>query len=234
MKDSGCNPAGNELCTRQTVLTKDAGTAKTRESQENLLKNLMKERTEPRCAVFADKKEAAVLVPLLETKEGYDLVFEVRSDGIAQGGEICFPGGSLEAGETPEEGACRECSEELLLSRKQIRTAVPLHCIMGPGGRKVTSVLGILEGYEGTFSREEVAGVFRVPLSFFLTHPPKVYEGTMEVSLPADFPYGKIPGGRNYPFASMPRSFLFYETKGGVIWGMTATLLSLFVQDLTC
>ena len=31
--------------------------------------------------------------------------------------------------------------------------------------------------------------------------------------------------GSNYPWHSIPRRFYFYETGGGVIWGITAQLL---------
>ena len=47
----------------------------------------------------------------------------------------------------------------------------------------------------------------------------------MVVSTPEDFPYELLPGGRNYPWHHIPRKFYFYETDGGVIWGITAQLL---------
>ena len=49
------------------------------------------------------QRNAAILLPLV-TVDGRDaLLFEVRSKRLEmQPGEICFPGGRIESGETPE------------------------------------------------------------------------------------------------------------------------------------
>ena len=48
----------------------------------------------------------AVLCPLVERPDGLHLLFEVRSAALhRQPGEVCFPGGRMEAGETPEQCA---------------------------------------------------------------------------------------------------------------------------------
>ena len=55
----------------------------------------------------------AVLCPLVERPDGLHLLFEVRSAALhRQPGEVCFPGGRMEAGETPEQCALRETEEE--------------------------------------------------------------------------------------------------------------------------
>ena len=89
----------------------------------------------------------------------------------------------------------------------------------------LSSCLGILHGYTGTFSRREVERVFTVPLSWFAAHAPRICDGAMAVELAEDFPYELIPGGREYPWHRIPRRFYFYESEGGVIWGITAELL---------
>ena len=56
---------------------------------------------------------SAVCIPLVETPDGYSVLFEVRSPNIMhQPGDICFPGGNMEDGETPLECALREMEEE--------------------------------------------------------------------------------------------------------------------------
>ena len=51
-------------------------------------------------------RNSAVMIPVLETPEGLHLLFEVRSEKLEhQPGDICFPGGGIEEGETPEEAA---------------------------------------------------------------------------------------------------------------------------------
>jgi hypothetical protein len=54
----------------------------------------------------------------------------------------------------------------------------------------------------------------------------------MTVETAEDFPFDLIPGGRDYPWRKIPRTFYFYETQGGVIWGMTAELLYHCLKEL--
>lgn len=56
------------------------------------------------------------------------LLFEVRSKRLEmQPGEICFPGGRIESGETPETAALRELWEELRVPSRQVT-------LLGPHG----------------------------------------------------------------------------------------------------
>ena len=171
------------------------------------------------------RRRNAVLIPLIEKEGELCILFEVRQAGIRQGGEICFPGGMIEAHETAEEAAVRETAEELLIPEENIEVIAPMHMIGGPGGAELSSCLGILHGYTGTFAKREVDHVFTVSLSWFASHAPRICDGAMAVDLAEDFPYELIPGGRDYPWHRIPRRFYFYESEGGVIWGITAELL---------
>ena len=66
--------------------------------------------------------DAAVLLPLVPTKEGVALLFEVRSKALKrQPGEICFPGGKAECTDKDfRQTAVRECCEELGLAPTDI------------------------------------------------------------------------------------------------------------------
>ena len=66
------------------------------------------------------RHEFAVLCPFVETSEGPHLLFEVRAANLRQGGEVCFPGGRMEAGESPADCALRETEEELSIPRQEI------------------------------------------------------------------------------------------------------------------
>ena len=60
----------------------------------------------------------AVLVPVVEWNGKLHLLFEVRSDALRrQPGEVCFPGGRMEEGESPTQCALRETEEELAIPR---------------------------------------------------------------------------------------------------------------------
>ena len=182
--------------------------------------------------IYPVTRRNAVLIPLLEKEGEWHILFEVRQAGIRQGGEICFPGGRVEAGESGAEAAARETAEELRIPREDIEVLAPMHEMMGPGGAAVESCLGVLSHYEGTFSKEEVDHVFTLPLSWFAAHPPAIHRADYVIETGEDFPTDLIPGNGHYPFRKIPRNYYFYETGYGVIWGMTAELLYHFLRCL--
>ncbi|MBQ9632078.1 MAG: NUDIX domain-containing protein, partial [Lachnospiraceae bacterium] len=138
-------------------------------------------------------RDAAVLLPIIK-QEGRDcLLFEVRSRHIRQGGEICFPGGGIAAGETRQQAALRETAEELLVPRTAIEWIAPLFELVGPGGGVVSSGLGRIHGYEGTFQRSEVEKVFVLPIEELLELKPRVAGGRMVLKTDEDYPYELIP-----------------------------------------
>ena len=182
---------------------------------------------------YTDKKRnAAILLPLVGEPGSQELLFEVRSRQLHQGGEICFPGGRIAPGETPLDAAVRETAEELLIGPEQIRERIPLHVSRGPGGVDVSSYLGILEDYNGTYSPSEVERVFSIPLHELLSMEPEVYDLCLEVKPGEGFPYHRIPYGENYPWRKEPAKIYFYTTDYGTIWGMTARYLFYFLEDL--
>jgi 8-oxo-dGTP pyrophosphatase MutT (NUDIX family) len=111
----------------------------------------------------------------------------VRSDKLdRQPGDICFPGGAVEDGETPEEAVRRELSEELLLSKEQIELQEETSLLVSDSAIIHCFPCRIFN-YTGSFSREEVAEVFLAPISFFETTPAKVYTVDWEPVFPSDF-----------------------------------------------
>ena len=171
------------------------------------------------------KRRNAVLIPLVNKEGEIHILFEVRQAGIRQGGEICFPGGRIEEGESAEEAAVRETAEELLIPEEKIEVIAPMHVMSGPGGAKIYSCLGFLHEYQGSYSIQEVDRTFTVPLSWFAAYAPRTSTGAMAVETEENFPFDLLPGGREYPWHKIPRRFYFYESEGGVIWGITAELL---------
>ena len=168
----------------------------------------------------------AVVIPLIKTAAGYEVLFEVRASGLRQQpGEICFPGGGAEDGETPWQTAEREACEELLIAKDGIVQAMPLDIFISPFNMVIYPFAAVLEGYHHSFSSSEVVYVFTVPLDFFKNNPPKCYVCRTENVPGEDFPFDKIPGGRAYPWRRGSYEVNFYEYDGHNIWGLTAKLL---------
>ena len=172
------------------------------------------------------EKVSAVLIPLIRKDDGYHILFEVRSNNLShQPGEICFPGGRREDDETSIEAAVRETCEELLVSESDIELYGPLDYFLSPAGLRIDAYLGELIDYHGQYSKDEVAETFTVPLEFFRNTQPERYFNKVNMLPENDFPFNKVPGGKDYPWAKGKYEVLFYEYDGYVIWGLTAKIL---------
>lgn len=183
-------------------------------------------------------RQSAVMIALIKKDGVYHVLFEVRASHLKhQPGEICLPGGIREPGETAMENAVRETTEELLISPSQIEVIAQLDTLINVANIKLDVFLCELHDYDMTYSKEEVEEIFTVPLNFFLYTKPEVYQNEVKTIPPDDFPFDRIPGGKNYPWRSAHRDIYFYYYKDKVIWGMTAYILqhsaSLFLDSST-
>ena len=178
---------------------------------------------------------AAVMIPLIEKPDGsYDVLFEMRSRKLTrQPGEICFPGGRIEPGETAIECAVRETCEELLIKRDNISIFRELKRLTRENGTGIYPFAAVLNGYDGTWSADEVDHVFTLPLDWIASQEPKEY--TLEViTRPGDdFPFDRIPGGRDYPWRIGKSKVYFYDydEDGVALWGLTAEILKRFCEE---
>ena len=104
----------------------------------------------------------AVLIPFVTTEEGKALLLEVRSQLVKQPGEICFPGGRVEAGETPAETAVRETCEELGLKPEDIEvfSEPEIETEMMADGRRVFSVKAEIKCLSNTYARSHENGAY--------------------------------------------------------------------------
>lgn len=176
---------------------------------------------------------AAVLIPLIETEVGLEVLFEQRALNLdVQPGEVSFPGGHLEPGESPREAALRECEEELLISRDSIELLGELGNCKGPGGSELFAFVGVLHDYKQSFSPAEVEQVFCVPLDYFLEHEPQVFELKHRPEAPDDFPFELISENGSYPWRPFVLEIPFYLETEPLIWGLTARVMKRFVDVL--
>ncbi|MPY76480.1 MAG: CoA pyrophosphatase [Alphaproteobacteria bacterium] len=115
--------------------------------------------------------QAAVLVPIVERREGFTVLLTQRTDHLsAHAGQISFPGGRLEATDAGlEAAALRETEEEVGLMRDRIEVVGQLDLYVTRTGFEVTPVVGIVTPpFSLTPDPFEVADVFEVPLSFII------------------------------------------------------------------
>lgn len=175
-------------------------------------------------------RRSAVCIPLIETEKGYEVLFEVRSEKIdRQPGDICFPGGMAEQNEAPLETAMRETAEELLIRKEQIRL-LGLMDVLYTGNLLIFPYTVILQNYHGTYSTDEVAEVFTVPLEHFLQNEPECYTSTVRVIPADDFPYDRIYGGKQYKWRKRTEDVFFYRYGKYDIWGLTAKIVKSFAE----
>ena len=175
----------------------------------------------------------AVLCPLVEKPDGLHLLFEVRSSQVSQGGEVCFPGGRMEPGETLRDCALRETEEELSIPRGEITLLGEPDFICNQRGFLLRPVLGLASPAGLRTLRPspaEVAEVFTVPLAFFRETPPEPWSYELVPQMPEDFPYGPVGIPRDYPWSHGRVEIPIWRYEGHAVWGMTARLVKEIIR----
>ena len=170
---------------------------------------------------FNIKNYFSVLVPIIQIKDELHLLFQVRSNRIRrQPGEISFPGGKIENGETPRQACIRETYEEMGICEEQIEIVGQLDYLLNNTNDMIYPFLGILRetSIENIhFSKEEVEEIFTVPLQYFLDNKPEVYDMCYKVAADNSFPFHKIKNGSVYQNRIMTYPVYFYEYEKYII-----------------
>jgi 8-oxo-dGTP pyrophosphatase MutT (NUDIX family) len=118
----------------------------------------------------SSKTYAAVLVPLMLIDDNWHLLLTLRSEGLRQhGGEVAFPGGMWEEGDTsPIVTALRETEEEIALPMGKATVLGGLDELETRRLTTVRPIVGIIPSDLPLKSNTgEIASIFTVPLSFF-------------------------------------------------------------------
>ncbi|MDR1574037.1 MAG: CoA pyrophosphatase [Clostridiales Family XIII bacterium] len=169
----------------------------------------------------------SVLVPLVERDGVVHLLYQLRSETLRrQPGEVGFPGGKVEAGETPLACAVRETVEELCIPRESIEVIGELDYIYSRGDFTMYAFLASIADtdFARAFNRAEVQDVFLVPVSFFLENEPEIYRYELAPKVGADFPYDKIQPKGAYKWRTSSESVPIYNCEGRAIWGLTGRI----------
>lgn len=176
--------------------------------------------------------ESSVLVPIIESKNGLSLLYEIRSESLKkQPNEICFPGGKIEKGESKKNAAIRETTEELLISYEDIQFIGASDILVTPFNTIIYPFIGVLKDYKGTFN-SEVKNVFTVPLSFLMSYEPTYFYLDVNMQPENNFPYHLIQKGENYKWGKGKYPVYFYIYEDKVIWGITARITYDFIKAI--
>ncbi|MEG1858097.1 MAG: CoA pyrophosphatase [Pseudoflavonifractor sp.] len=178
----------------------------------------------------------AVLVPLVDRGGALHLLFETRAAGLRrQPGEVCFPGGRMERGETPTDCALRETWEELGIPTSAVRPIAPLDVIYHHSGFLLHPVLAQVETGADLRLRlnpQEVVETFLVPLSFFREHPPQMGAYALQPKAEDNFPYESIGVDGGYDWKSGRVEVPVYRYEGHPIWGMTGRIVRHLIDEM--
>lgn len=151
---------------------------------------------------------AAVLVGLVERDEGLSVLLTRRSDTLRRhSGQVAFPGGRMEPGETPADAALRESWEEVGLDHRFVRLVGLSDTYETGTGFSITPVVGFIRpGFELKAFDAEVAEIFELPFAFLMD-------------------------AANHQLRSMTgadgaeRRFYAMEMGGRTVWGATAGMI---------
>jgi len=159
-------------------------------------------------------KCAAVLIPLAWHGNEWHVIFTRRTDKVeSHKGQVSFPGGACDEGETtPEQTALREAEEEIGLDPADVRVLGRLANLITITYFRVTPVVGVIK-WPNVFrvGEHEVARVFTIPLAW-LANPMNRWE---------------------FEMPALKRSLIAYHPYDGeLLWGATARMTVDFLKVL--
>ena len=182
------------------------------------------------------KAKFAVLIPIIKLDDKLHLLYEIRSEEIGtQPGEVSFPGGRIEKGETAREAAVRETEEELGLDKTQIEVIGQMDYLIPPFNIALypfTGHLKIDSLDELDINEAEVKKIFTVPLNYFLENEPETHVVNCRHEINENFPYHLIRNGKEYDWREGEYPVNFYKYKDYVIWGMTARFTTNLINKI--
>jgi 8-oxo-dGTP pyrophosphatase MutT (NUDIX family) len=157
-------------------------------------------------------RRACVLIPLIRNGGGWSILFTRRAENLAaHSGQIAFPGGAVEPGESLEETAMREAEEEVGIPTRHVEIIGRLDDVITHSGFLVAPFAGVIhEPIDYVMQESEVVEIFEVPI-----------EALLDV---------RNPEVRYVPFRDRRYPAYFYRYREYEIWGLTGRMLKAFLD----
>jgi 8-oxo-dGTP pyrophosphatase MutT (NUDIX family) len=167
-------------------------------------------------------KDAAILFALVEGEPHPTVLLTQRSDKLNNhSGQIAFPGGRIDEGETPIEAALREADEEVGLPASSVEVLGAMGPYFSGSGYKIHPVVGVVRDLpELTINEAEVADVFHVPLAFLMDQASHEIESRF------------FKGNERFFYAMPYRDTAVAPAVERRIWGVTAGIIRVIQERL--
>lgn len=160
-------------------------------------------------------RPAAVLIPVIETKQRLELILTQRADHLRHHpGQISFPGGSIESIDSSLEAtALRESHEEIGLRGANVELLGRLGDYYTVSGYRVTPVVGLVrKPFEPILDTSEVSRVLSIPLNFLMS--------------PHNFSLQQVR------YDNEMRQYFSTQYQDDEIWGVTAGIIVALYETL--
>jgi 8-oxo-dGTP pyrophosphatase MutT (NUDIX family) len=124
----------------------------------------------PEPHIVAKARPAAVLAPIVARPEAPTVLLTLRASHMrSHSGQVAFPGGKIDDGETALAAALREAQEEIGLEPRFVEPLGWLDPYLTGTGYRIMPLLAIVDpSFTLTINPHEVEDVFETPLSFLM------------------------------------------------------------------